>query len=84
MHCPPFWQAGEQVAERLSSNQKSPNFSVALPTGTIGGLGQPCFGVDPLAVAAFNVGNTTAIWELESSHAHGIAHTEMKVIFWDP
>jgi len=84
MHCPPFWQAGEQVAERLNSNQKSSNFSVALPTGTIRGLGQPRFGVNPLAVAAFNVGNTTAIWELEPSHAHGIAHTEIRKRFSAP
>jgi len=57
---------------------------MALPTGAIGGLGQPRFGMDPLAVATFNVGNTTAIWELESSHAYGIAHTEIRKRFSAP
>lgn len=62
-------------------NQDNSDIVLALLTSTVRRLLKPRFGVHPLSVAALNVGNSTAIWELEPSHTFGMANTAAKVRF---
>lgn len=42
-------------------------------TSTIRHFGQAGFGVEPLTIAALDVGDAAAIWKLKAAHAFGMA-----------